>query len=222
MATDKAVFRSAFQAPSDETAGLGKRPVVFDVLATDWETSLLPDDLKMVLHVNPKSMSVKYERQVERIQTRAGYVEQHWGDKTQSLDFSMSTGGFMRLYSGLSNTTSTKYGGSRRETIAYDKYLDILALFHNNGSVFDSRGNIVFQGIIKLTFDGGVFLGWFRNFTVTEAAEKPFMFELTTTFEVHKEITVWRSTIAPSVTSTTTGGIFSEESQGQQVFPNDL
>jgi len=196
-ANDIAVIRSAFQSPNDETSGQGKRPVVFDILGPDWETSLLPEELKMVLHVNPSTMSITMNRQVERIQTRGGYVEQHWGDSTGALDFAMATGGLMRLYSGLSSITNPKHGGTRRQTIAYDKYLDILALFHNNGSIYDNRGNIVLQGIIKVTFDGGVFLGWFTSFSVTESTDQPYQFQLSANFEVHQEKMVWRSTYSP-------------------------
>jgi hypothetical protein len=166
-------------------------------------------------------MSIKYDRQVERTQTRGGYVEQHWGDRSQTVNFSMATGGIMRLYSGLSNITSPVRGGTRRETIAYDKYLDILALFHNNASVFDARGNIVLQGIIKITFDGGVFLGWFSSFSVTESADKPYLFEMTADFDVHKEIQVWRSTLSSfSSLDTSTGP--AETEMGQVALPERL
>jgi hypothetical protein len=192
----RALFRSAFTSAEDSSSGQGKRPVVFDILGPNLEDSILPDDLRMVLHVNPSTMSIKYERQVERIQTRGGFVEQHWGDKVTSLDFNIATGGFMRLYAGLSSITSLDYDGTRRETIAYDKYLDLLALFHNNGSVFDSKGDIVFQGAIKVTFDGGVYIGWFTSFTVAESADKAFQFALTTSFEVQKEVQVWKSVLS--------------------------
>lgn len=201
---NSSVFRSAFESWQDETSGLGKRPVVFDILGPDWTTSLLPDHLKMVLHVNPSSLAIQYNRQVERIQTRGGFVEQHWGDATSEITIEQATGGFMRLYSGLSNVTNPAYGGTRRETIAYDKYLDMLALFHHNGSVYDTRGNIVLQGIVKMTFDGGVYLGWFNSFTVTESAEKPYQFTLSTAFTVHKEVMTWRSTL------TSTNGVTSD------------
>ena len=55
-------------------------------------------------------------------------------------------------------------GGTRRDTITYDKYLDVLAMFHNNGSIYDSIGQIVLQGKIKMTFDGGTWFGWFQSF----------------------------------------------------------
>ena len=197
------IIRGAFTSPDDEFSGQGKRPVVFDVLGPDWETSLLPNDVKLVLHINPTSMDLKYQKQIERIQTRGGFVEQHWGDSAQEISFEMATGGFMRLYSGLSNITNQKYGGTRRDTIAYDKYLDMLALFHNNGSVYDTFGNIALHGILKITFDGGVYLGWFTSFSVSETAEKPYQLALSAAFTVHKEVMVFRSVLSSQpVTST--------------------
>jgi len=193
MPTNRPVFRGAFTGADDEFSGLGKRPVVFDVLAPDYETSLLPEGVKLVLHVNPSQLQVKYARKVERIQTRGGFVEQHWGDDTQQISLQMATGGFMRLYSGLSNITNTKYGGTRRETLAYDSYLDLLSLFHNNGSIYDNNQQIIMQGIIKVTFDGGVFLGWFTSFNVTESAEKPYQFAMTAEMDIAKELQVWRT-----------------------------
>ena len=99
------VFQSAFNSPEDESSGLGIRPVVFDILATDWETSLLPDGLKMVLHVNPRSMTFTWGKLISRIQTKGGWVEQHWGEGPRNIAFDQATGGFMRLYGGLSNIT---------------------------------------------------------------------------------------------------------------------
>lgn len=193
MPTSRPIFRGAFTGAEDEFSGLGKRPVVFDVLAPDQETSLLPAGVKLVLHVNPSQLQVKYARKVERIQTRGGFVEQHWGDDTQQISFQMATGGFMRLYAGLSNITNPAYGGTRRETLAYDSYLDMLSLFHNNGSIYDNNQQIIMQGIIKVTFDGGVFLGWFTSFNLTESAEKPYQFAMTAEMDISKELQVWRT-----------------------------
>jgi len=192
------IFRSAFQSPDDEFNGQGKRPVVFDILAPDRETSILPDTLKMVLHVNPSSLSFNYSKVIERIQTKGGYVEQHWGDAPTTISMNLVTGGFMRMFTGLSNITGggQDQGGGRRQTIAYDKYLDMLALFKNNGSVYDTTGEIVFQGILKMTFDGGVYLGWFSSFNVDENAEKPYMFDLSAEFTVAKEVLRLRSQAA--------------------------
>lgn len=192
MATNRPdpIFRSAFKSAADAfDPNASKQPVVFDILAPDRETSILPEDLKMVLHVNPTTMSISYTKLITRIQTKGGYVEQHWGEGATSLSFDMATGGFKRLFGGLSNVTGGGFntGGTRRETIAYDKYLDMLALFHNNGSVYDNTGQIVFQGIIKVMFDGATYYGWFNSFSVGEAADKPYQFTLNAGFTVSHE-----------------------------------
>jgi len=186
------VFKGAFRSSDDEFNGQGKRPVVFDIIAPDGETSLLPGSLKMVLHVNPRTMKFSYTKVIERVQTKGGFVEFHWGEGLGTITFEMATGGFMRLYSGLSNITGGKnaamdVGGTRRETIAYDKYLDILALYHNNGDVYDQNGNLVFDGQIKVTFDGGTHFGKWASFSVQETAEKPYQFELSGEFYIQQD-----------------------------------
>jgi hypothetical protein len=200
MPTRTPVFKSAFVSADDEFNGLGVRPVVFDILGPDLATSILPPDVRMVLHVNPSSMSMNYAKQTERIQTKGGFVEQHWGEAARSVSFNMATGGFKRLFSGLSNVTGGGYDteGTRRETIAYDKFLDLLALFHNNGSIYDQTGQIAFQGILKISFDGGIYLGWFQTFNVTEAAEKPYQFDLTAEFTVAHEVMRVRTNLLPA------------------------
>jgi hypothetical protein len=70
----------------------------------------------------------------------------------------------------------------------------MLALFHNNGAIYDSFGNIVIQGYIKMTFDGAVHVGWFDSgFSVTEDANTPFMFRMSGKFIIDQEIMRWRS-----------------------------
>lgn len=220
-------IKSAFQSPFDEFDGSGKRPVVFDIIGPDRVTSLLPPDLKMVLHVNPTSMGFTYAKTISRQQTMRGFVEYHWGSNPTEITFSMATGGFVRLYSGLSHVTgptpsnkllppgmqAVSTGGTRRQTIAYDKYLDLLSLFHNNGAIYDIRGTIAFQGQILITYDGGSWWGWFSSFSVEESAEKPYQFTLNANFTVERELHRVKSmyvppstALGPSTTGPTTKG----------------
>jgi len=196
------VFQGAFpKGPNQEFSDdvregpQGRRPVIFDILAPNQETSLLPGNLKLVLHVNPRSMQLSYTKQITRTQTRGGFVEFHWGDAAEEISFDAATGGFMRMYTGLSNVTGGRGAvQGRRQTLAYDRYLDLLALFHNNGAVFDLSGNIVIQGYIKITFDGGVHIGWFDgDFAVVEDASTPYMFNMTSRFIIDREIMQFRS-----------------------------
>jgi len=169
-------------------------PVIFDILGPDGEESILPEDYKLVLHVPPQSLSVKYQKVINRIQTKGGFVEQHMGEGEIAIDLDMVTGTFMRLYTGvISNTSPTLNGATRRDTLAYDSYLDMLALFQNNGSVFDINGNIALQGKIKIIFDGGVYLGWFTSFSVEESKDSPFKFTMSTSFICSQEIQNWRT-----------------------------
>lgn len=192
---DTPIFTGAFPAGTGDIENRdGSQPVIFDILGPDRETSVLPEGYRLVLHVNPSSMKIAYTKKIERLQTKSGWVEQHWGDDTQTLAIDASTGTFMRLYSGLSNNTATTQGGSRRETLAYDSYLDWLALFHSNGSIYDGSGQIAFQGIIEVTFAGGVYRGWFNTFSVTESAESPYAFQLSCSMDIAEEVQVWRST----------------------------
>lgn len=201
-------IRSAFDSPNDEYLGLGKRPVVFDILGPDGRTSVLPDGLRMVLHVNPRTMQFQYSKKIERIQTMGGFVEQHWGDEPTQITFENTTGGFVRVFTGLTATTgpgpannrvrpnsaqATWRDGSRRDTIAYDKFLDFLALYYNNGAVFDENGRIIYHGKIKCSFDGSSWIGYFESFSVSESAEKPYQFDLSASFIVDEERHVLRS-----------------------------
>ncbi len=199
------VIPTAHENAQDQLRG---RPVVLDVIAPDKQTSLLPPDLKLVLHVNPQSMNVQYSNSISRQQTEGGFIENHWGKHLQSISFEHATGGFVRLYAGLSNKTGVSAGGSlqssgseatavqgRRETLAYDSYLDYLALFHHNGMIYDGTGRIVQRGYIKVIFDEGSYLGWFQgDLTMTESVDKAFQISFTSQFEVHEELVRFSTT----------------------------
>ena len=191
-------------------SNLGIRPFVFDIVAPDGVTSLLPDDIKMTLHTNPKNVSFSYEKKHEISPTLSGWVEYYWGDGPQTLSLEASSGAFIRPYTGLSavtgpvtipnefnnsvsngvdqpSTIGASIGGTRRDTITYDKYLDLLALFHNNGSIYDQTGRVVVQGKIKMIFDGGVWFGWFQSFSVTDDANTPYSFNVSLAMQIERE-----------------------------------
>jgi hypothetical protein len=140
---------------------------------------LLPHAL--VMHVNPQNYSEAHNNKIERIQTRGGWVEQHWGDEMTEINADGSTGAFMNLYTGLSSVV-------RQKTIAWDRYRDLLDLYRNNGSVYDPFGNIVLQGDIMLMYDRGTYIGYFRTFEVEETDDQPFAFRVSWTFKVKEEV----------------------------------
>ena len=171
-------------SPND-TNPKGIKPIVFDIIAPDGQTSLLSDgvnDYRMVLHANVADISLSYEKSIERQQTMGGWIETHWSDKPTTISLAVTTGGFIHRDRGIDQ------GHTRRDTIGYQQYLDLLALFHNNGAFYDRKGEIVVTGRIKMSFDGGVWFGWFQSFSVSDTAETPHLFKCSLAFQVEREV----------------------------------
>ena len=181
------VFKA--EAPSQETGythpAETRRPggiaMAFQVTSPfDRRKVLMPHAL--VLHVNPRSLQESFSQKIERIQTRGGFVEQHWGHDLTEMSAEGSTGAFMNIYNG---TTAVM----RQRTIAWDRYRDLHDLYLNNGALHDPFGNIVLHGHIMLMWDRGTYIGTFRNLTVDETDESPFAFNLSWTFKVEETLT---------------------------------
>lgn len=158
----------------------GPIPLAFQVTSPyDARRVLLPHAL--VMHVNPQSFAETFNKKIERIQTRGGFVEQHWGDDLGEISCDGSTGAFVNLHTGLSSVI-------RQRTIAWDRYRDLYDLFRHNGSVYDPYGKIVLQGYVMIMYDRGTYLGSFRQFTVEETDDSPFAFKISWSFKVEKTI----------------------------------
>jgi len=151
-------------------------PMAFQITSPfDYDAVLLPHAL--VMHVNPSNYSETHTKKIEKIQTRGGWVEQHWGDDLTEISADGSTGCFMNIYTGLSSVM-------RQYTIAWDRFRDLHDLYRNNGGVYDPTGAIVLQGMVRLMYDRGTYLGSFRSFEYEETAESPFAFHVTWAFKV--------------------------------------
>jgi hypothetical protein len=167
---------SAFRGQAENRAVF---PFLFQVLSPDRTTLLLPE--AFYLHINPTSLTPTFAEDIQRIQTGGGWVEQHWGQVLTDLAATASSGAFMNVYTGLTS------GPSRRETIAYEKVAQLKELYHNNGSVYNTRGDVVLQGLIRLTYSGGIYDGHFTSLTIREDAESPFSFSVDWAFKVESE-----------------------------------
>jgi hypothetical protein len=117
----------------------------------------------------------------EVIQTRGGFVEQHWGQDLSEISADQSTGAFMNIRTGLTSVL-------RQRTIAWDRFRDLHDLFRNNGSLYDPYGNIVLQGHVLLMYDRGLYYGSFRSFSYEETADSPFAFKVSWTFKVEHTV----------------------------------
>jgi len=131
----------------------------------------------MVMHANPETFELQYQKIISPMATRGGFVEQHWGEELDSISCSGSTGAFISIRSGLSVL-------NRKASIAYRKYMELVALYRNSGLVYDRRGTVIYRGGVNLHFDSNVHYGYFENLTVTEDDSKPFTFQVDFTFKV--------------------------------------
>lgn len=184
------VFRGAFQGAEDsQNQSLGVEPLVFDVLGPDLRTSVLPSGLRLVLQVNPASLTISYGRTIIQATANSTFVRQHFGSNITSVSFQGASGGFMRLYVGTSGISGggLDLGGTRRDSLAYERYLDLLALFSGNGVVYTRRGRAAMTGAIRLSFFGGTYQGWFQSFEVQDQADHPFQFSISAEFQSDRE-----------------------------------
>lgn len=159
--------------------------VIFELVNVLNEGSVVPQSQAvfpyMVMHMNPATWEEQYTKLITRQATRGGHLEQHWGEELDSISCSGSTGAFISVASGLSAL-------NRKGAIAYRKYLDLVALYENNGLVYDQRGNPVFDGGVNIHFDSNIYNGYFENLTVSETADNPYTFELTWSFKVKSQV----------------------------------
>jgi hypothetical protein len=162
------------------TVKSGTIPMAFQITSPlNAMMALMPHAL--VMHVNPANFNESATKKKEVIQTRGGFVEQHWGDELTEISADGSTGAFMNLYTGTSSVL-------RQSTIAWDRYRDLHDLYRNNGDVYDPYGNVVLKGNVMLMYDKGLYLGYFSSFESEETDGSPFTFSISWNFKVEQTI----------------------------------
>ncbi len=159
--------------------------MIFELINVDHGQASIPQSNPifpfMILHVNTNSLEESYAKLINRMVTRGGFVEQHWGEELDSISCSGSTGAFVSSRTGLAVL-------NRKASIAYRKYLELVALYRNGGGVYDQRGNLVLYGGINLHFDSNIYNGYFENLTVTENTDSPFTFNVDFGFKVQTSL----------------------------------
>lgn len=167
-----------------------------------WQIEGLPESLRvpdLMMSINPKNLSSKYTQLINRKRTFGGFIEEHWGEQLDSLSASGETGSFFGPL-GLTNA-------NRRDTEEYEKFEQLLSMYRNNGSIYDTRsGKIVAQGSIVMNYDSCIYDGYFDNFSVTDSADKPFSLSYNFSFKVTREIYPGRIKSFASITTVSRPG----------------
>lgn len=89
--------------------------------------------------INPNQFTISHSKKIQEQVTRAGFVIFHWGDELDEIAASGISGSFARLNCPDSNNgmgytgSSPDFGLDRRDTWPYFKFMQLLALYRNNG-----------------------------------------------------------------------------------------
>ena len=154
------------------------RPLIFDVI--------IPKELRLnrppslMMYVNPQSFKQDYKKLKNTYQTLEGWIEEHHGDELDSIQCEATTAAFYTK-DGITHI-------DRKNTEAYINFKDILELYKNNGKTYDSNGIPIFDGNIQITYDGGVYLGYFESFTYDDMAENPYRITFSFNFKIEETI----------------------------------
>jgi len=164
--------------PSQQSGTIVNRKAII------WQVTGLPSTLQipdLIMKINPKNLSSKYTQLINRKRTLAGFIEEHWGEQLDSLSAGGQTGQFF----GPIGLTDDR----RRDTDAYDRFRQLVAIYRNNGSVYDTRtGKIIAQGAVVMNYDNCVYAGYFESFTIIDSADRPFSLNYDFAFKVVREI----------------------------------
>ena len=131
---------------------------------------------------NPQTMKVTNSKIMNRYTTFGAIIEEQWGEEMDTLTCSSTTGGFVLEEFGYSTY-------NRLDSLAYQKFEDILDIYRNNGNVYDSVGRIIRKGYINIFFDPVTYFGEFESFNYTEDSNNPFRFTFDFVFKVDKTFT---------------------------------
>ena len=154
-------------------------PLVFDVIIpSELSLETVPS---LVLFINPETFNQGYSKIKNVYQTLEGIVEEHYGDELDTLSCSGSTAGFYSKDDGLTHIL-------RKKTEAYKNFKDILDLFSSNGKIYDNKGIPIYDGNIQLTYDGGIYLGYFESFNYEDSAELIYRLTFDFSFKIEQTI----------------------------------
>ncbi len=134
--------------------------------------------IQFMMLVNPSNMTHGKTSTVPSVYTRKGFITQMWGPNQDLITATGKTAAFMVDGSGLTNV-------ARRRSFSYANFLAFLYSYRNNGYLmldptkfgeYLTRVINIVHGV-EITYDNQVFTGHFNNFTLDEAADRPFLFD---------------------------------------------
>lgn len=99
--------------------------------------------------INPGQLTISHSKKIAESMTRGGFVMFHWGDALDEISASGISGSFARMDTqGSRSPKASSYsatppdvGLDRRSTIPYYRFMQLLALYRNNGISIPEKSN---------------------------------------------------------------------------------
>lgn len=163
----------------------------------------LPKGSSVQMYINPQNFVIKEEKQINSVRTKGGYIVQYWGDKLTELTLSGTTGSsgvkginvLRDIYraenkafelieatqaQGLLNTAFNSENPFNETTAASGLASISDSLRKQNFVLRPSLGSLALN--VMLFYQGVQYRGFFRNFEVTENAERLGLFDYSMAF----------------------------------------
>ena len=165
------------------------------------------------LQMSPSTLTMNSVKLINRGQTLAGWVEEHWGDDLDQVTFSGKSLSFVAEVAG----RRTLLVDSRADSAAYLEMQALIDIYKTNGLVlYDAdppdgqerkfygyansskpqrviaahpmRGMVKERFYVRITFDFVTVIGYFESFELVERAETPYAAEYNLSFKAEQTI----------------------------------
>lgn len=149
----------------------------------------------LMFYVNPNKFDVSYQHIIsDGDRGRQFHIIEHWGLQQPTISASGTIGAtYIDSTNGLGQKTGGLTRSLRRESAAYQHFMNLFRIYKNNGYIFNIQNRISMLGSVNIYYDGTIYTGSFDSFSISEAEDKPFDLEYSFEFTVRFEDRISRT-----------------------------
>lgn len=150
----------------------------------------------LAMLINPQEFSRSFEHQVDSPKGRRGHIVNMWLEKPMTI----SCKGVTAAQYAIAADGSGGITHQRRiYSLSYQNLMSLVMLYRNNGYIYtqatsgsdtNNWGIPVLAAGIYIYYDGHIYIGSFDDFSVTDAADKPFNLAYSWKFTVRFDLDV--------------------------------
>lgn len=153
--------------------------------------------LLFTFRVNPNHLNVQKKKLFTKIRTKGGFEFQHWGPDISEIEIEGITGNLRASGIGIQNINVGPVSipapfDRAAEEFPTEQNSPAYAAFRQLEKLYDDDQNdskIENNQRLAIEYRGRIYVGHLQNFSYTEIATRPFLFEYKLSFLVHYEAT---------------------------------